>query len=471
MVDPKNGGKRRKPLWKQMGQKFDRIHARKMQKKLAVIKEVHKPYDYDALRQHDDRIKSLLMDQKIQRDNKFKLRKKADVELLKDLQPTISVKATIIQNGVTETVNKDSDIHVKISIKDQLYMYNFKQKGTKSHIFTKLTGHELVHLEIYDKDEKMERDIPLSNISVKKDNFNSVINLHQINKTYQGSFLVRLDMLRTEINPYKSEIDILRAKIQKAKEYSQMIKKSNLSVMSMDGGDAEEDETDPDGTPKKPLNKWMQAEIDKEKQKAQILERISSNTGIGNDYLKQAVKTIKADREKYEKEKESGFVDNPVNDIDTNTGKPLKRVTQSQKVLRPNRFDPLPKISAMDEAKRTMKKKEAAEYMHEVKKKYNLGEIGENFQKRAKKLPKDQMLAHIERLENKARLKEDLARAKGALVYKFNDKKLRGDIMKSPNKEKIMAQLESDLEVEEDIDNMYFDAINAKLNILENTMA
>ena len=372
MVDPKNGGKRRKPLWKQMGQKFDRIHARKMQKKLAVIKEVHKPYDYDALRQHDDRIKSLLMDQKIQRDNKFKLRKKADVELLKDLQPTISVKATIIQNGVTETVNKDSDIHVKISIKDQLYMYNFKQKGTKSHIFTKLTGHELVHLEIYDKDEKMERDIPLSNISVKKDNFNSVINLHQINKTYQGSFLVRLDMLRTEINPYKSEIDILRAKIQKAKEYSQMIKKSNLSVMSMDGGDAEEDETDPDGTPKKPLNKWMQAEIDKEKQKAQILERISSNTGIGNDYLKQAVKTIKADREKYEKEKESGFVDNPVNDIDTNTGKPLKRVTQSQKVLRPNRFDPLPKISAMDEAKRTMKKKEAAEYMHEVKKKYSL---------------------------------------------------------------------------------------------------
>lgn len=86
-------------------------------------------------------------------------------------------------------------------------------------------------------------------------------------------------------------------------------------------------------------------------------------------------------------------------------------------------------------------------------------------------MPKDQILAHIERLENKARLKEDLARAKGALVYKFNDKKLRGDIMKSPNKEKIMAQLESDLEVEEDIDNMYFDAINAKLNILESTMA
>jgi hypothetical protein len=232
-----------------------------------------------------------------------------------------------------------------------------------------------VHLEIYDKDEKMERDIPLSTISVKKDNFNSVINLHQINKTYQGSFMVRLDMLRTEINPYKSEIDVLRAKIQKAKEYSQMIKKSNLSVISMDCGEAEEDETDPDGGPKKPLNKWMQAEIDKEKQKAQILERISSNTGIGNDYLKQAVKTIKADREKYNKEKEQGFVENPLNDIDTNTGKPLKRVTQSQKVLRPNRFDPLPKISAMDEAKRTMKKKEAAEYMHEVKKKYSLKKI------------------------------------------------------------------------------------------------
>jgi hypothetical protein len=140
LIDPKNGGKRRKPLWKQMGQKFDRIHARKIQKKLAVIKEVHKPYDYDALRQHDDRIKSLLMDQKIQRDNKFKLRKKAEVELLKDLQPTISVKATIIQNGLTEAANATSDINIKISIKDQLYLYNFKQKGTKSHIFTKLTG-------------------------------------------------------------------------------------------------------------------------------------------------------------------------------------------------------------------------------------------------------------------------------------------------------------------------------------------
>jgi len=40
-------------------------------------------------------------------------------------------------------------------------------------------------------------------------------------------------------------------------------------------------------------------------------------------------------------------------------------------------------------------------------------------------------------------------------------------MMKSPNKDKIMAQLESDLEVEEDIDTMYFDAINAKLNILD----
>lgn len=63
-------------------------------------------------------------------------------------------------------------------------------------------------------------------------------------------------------------------------------------------------------------------------------------------------------------------------------------------------------------------------------------------------------------------MKENLAKASGALTYKNNDKRLKKDI-RTTDKEKVMAQLESDLLVEEDIDNMYFDAINAKLNILE----
>lgn len=35
--------------------------------------------------------------------------------------------------------------------------------------------------------------------------------------------------MRHEINPYKSEIDLLRNKISKAKEYSQNIKANNKS--------------------------------------------------------------------------------------------------------------------------------------------------------------------------------------------------------------------------------------------------
>lgn len=45
--------------------------------------------------------------------------------------------------------------------------------------------------------------------------------------------------------------------------------------------------------------------------------------------------------------------------------------------------------------------------MNEVKKKFNLGEIGDNFLKRTNKLPNNQILAQIEKLETKARLKED----------------------------------------------------------------
>ena len=68
------------------------------------------------------------------------------------------------------------------------------------------------------------------------------------------------------------------------------------------------------------------------------------------------------------KEKEQGFIENPVNEID-GPNKGLKRQTQSQKIMRPNRFDPLPKIPAKDEAKWLERKKEAAAYMGEVKKK------------------------------------------------------------------------------------------------------
>ena len=74
-------GKKRKPLYKQMNQRFERVNNRKIQKKLKIIKETVKPYDYDALREHDEKIKTLLMEQKQQRDNKFKLRRKQDVEL------------------------------------------------------------------------------------------------------------------------------------------------------------------------------------------------------------------------------------------------------------------------------------------------------------------------------------------------------------------------------------------------------
>jgi len=45
--------------------------------------------------------------------------------------------------------------------------------------------------------------------------------------------------------------------------------------------------------------------------------------------------------------------------------------------------------------------------MSEVKKKYNLGEIGDNFSKRTKKLSKEQVLNQIEKLEYRARLKEE----------------------------------------------------------------
>lgn len=181
--------------------------------------------------------------------------------------------------------------------------------------------------------------------------------------------------------------------------------------------------------------------------------------------MKDAVKTIKEDRAKYLKLKEEGVNMNPVNNIETG-GKVTIRGAQSQKVLA-GKYDSLPKLTKYNDPKeRLLRKKQASEYMNEVKKKYNLGEIGDNFQKRTQKMSNNQVLAQIEKLEIKARLKEDLARAKGALAYRYNDKKMKKDFMKNPNRDKIMAQLESDLEVEEGIDNMYFEAINAKLGIL-----
>jgi len=95
------------------------------------------------------------------------------------------------------------------------------------------------------------------------------------------------------------------------------------------------------------------------------------------------VKTIKADREKYIKSKEE-------NNEGGEVSKTLKRATQSQKVVR-GKYDKLPKLTKINDEERKQRKKEAAEYMNEVKKKYNLGEIGDNFQKRAKNLPKDQL--------------------------------------------------------------------------------
>lgn len=182
--------------------------------------------------------------------------------------------------------------------------------------------------------------------------------MSQINKSYPGSFLIRFDLISHEINPYKSEIDILRAKINKAKEYSQTIKKNNLIPLIGSEEEAEEDDED---RIKKPVNEWMKLQVEKADAREKFQEKIAAKQGIGNDYLKDAVKTIKQDREKYLKMKEEAISTNPVNNIEPGNKMPtILRGTQSQKII-PGKYDKLPIINTREqEETRLMKKKEAS---------------------------------------------------------------------------------------------------------------
>lgn len=68
----------------------------------------------------------------------------------------------IIKNALVESVNLNSELNVKITAnEDNCFYYNFKQKGTKSssHMFMKLKGDEKFLVEIFDKNEKITREV------------------------------------------------------------------------------------------------------------------------------------------------------------------------------------------------------------------------------------------------------------------------------------------------------------------------
>lgn len=127
---------------------------------------MHKPWDYKELKKHDDHIRNLLTQQKKERKEKTKQVKRDYMDHvsrhknLQNLNPFVNVKAVVIKNGLIESINFNSDLNIRISMGDQVFLYNFKQKGTKDHIFQKLDGNEQIKIEVFDDvNEKIEKII------------------------------------------------------------------------------------------------------------------------------------------------------------------------------------------------------------------------------------------------------------------------------------------------------------------------
>lgn len=71
LFDP-SSQKKRVPLFKKLGQKYNRIKDKRINKRLADIREKHKPWDYDELRLHGDKIRNLMTEQKKERKDRLK---------------------------------------------------------------------------------------------------------------------------------------------------------------------------------------------------------------------------------------------------------------------------------------------------------------------------------------------------------------------------------------------------------------
>jgi hypothetical protein len=145
---------------------------------------------------------------------------------------------------------------------------------------------------------------------------------------------------------------------------------------------------------------------------------------------------------------------------------------------------PKPKMMATQEY--IKRKKESKEYLKIMKKEFHLDEKYNNFKKLTAGLPNQQKLIAIQRLESRAKMKEDLIKAKSGVTnskvenqnlppkpYSKNGKGStaatdRNTKSPAPAKKEILPEdFDQGMAEEEDIDQMYFDAITAKIGILE----
>ena len=183
----------------------------------------------------------------------------------------------------------EGDVQCRISIEEENFSYNFKHKGPNNYQFKNVGENMSVKIEIFDANERIERVVDLVNIIAKKESYNTTFNLQNINKQYRGSFLLRFDVIKQEQNTWKSDVNLIKSKVNKQKKYSGLVDENNKVALGENQDDAEEGE---DGeVTKKPLNVWMKSQVEKEKRKAELQEKIASVKGIGHEYLRN-VKNI-----------------------------------------------------------------------------------------------------------------------------------------------------------------------------------